>query len=417
MPEVPSVEKCDYIEPPLSTAAWQLDLHYFTGWSSAKAVVVDPFGKTISTTDFEFEGFGRSRGEYVVRAKIVLRRGDGFFIKGPGGEDRPAEFASDAGLWEAQRIKLLAKLAREGKRTTKRKPRKGLYRPLLRSAWLQDGQFFPAPPEFQVQEERYVTRHIFCQGMDNSFRVKLLLPRRFRGETKTLPICLLNDGQNQWTNEGMLGGWHTDSAYKKSVRAGRTRDIVLCAIDMHPVRSDAYLMPPYGRGHLYARWLAEVLLPTLRKEFPISRDPSEVGIMGSSFGAVSAVYAAYRRFDSIGLVGSLSYSQLSRNPRTLDTTMYAIQKGGMFPFHKLWLDSGQWGTERDARAHRKDGNVPRWRTDSTPYNQYLIELFGDYLGGFSTSRFHGEIFTGACHNETWWRERVGRILEFLYPVF
>ena len=65
---------------------------------------------------------------------------------------------------------------------------------------------------------------------------------------RVFPVVFLNDGQNQFTDRGMWGGWHTDSTAARLMRAGRMQDTVLVAVEMHPNRNRAYL-PRGMHGH------------------------------------------------------------------------------------------------------------------------------------------------------------------------
>ncbi len=346
----------------------KVKLHYYTGWAEPKAHVCNRRGQELAQVPMRRLRRGRFHDEGVFGATIPFSPGDRLYLSCRGKEDRPAG--------------------------------RGCYDPLGKELFLMDGEFFPStPPQFR-QPPAYASRDIYSRGLAHHFKVNIMLPRDYgRGERGPYPVAVLNDGQNQWKNQGAHGGWHSDAIAFDSARRGRCRDIVLVSVFSHARRDSAYLPPPHGRADLYVDFLADTLLPALRKDIRISDSPGEIGIIGASYGANCALYAGMYRPDTFGLVGSLSFAHVSDDP-----VRRSMRASAALPIRRLYVDCGtRWAHDQ---PHRDDF------TGSTRELMAIASEKGktpgvDLLGIVAEGHYHFEVF---------WRKRIGRCLEFLYPL-
>ena len=244
-----------------------------------------------------------------------------------------------------------------------------------------------------------MTRRIHSTALDHTFTVNVMLPRDcVKGDGQSYPVVILNDGQNQWKGQGSYGGWHTDAIAVDMARRGRCRDIVLVAVLCPPDRDTAYLPPPQGIADRYVDFLADILLPALREELPLTLEPGGTGIIGSSYGANSAVYAGLRHPETFGLVGSLSYPGVPGDP-----VLERMRSGSSLPMLRLYADCGT-----------------RWSYDQPDVDDFsdvtrdLVGIARD-KGMLPGKTLLGIVAEGHFHNEFFWRKRIGRCLEFLFP--
>ncbi|MDI6756720.1 MAG: alpha/beta hydrolase-fold protein [Endomicrobiia bacterium] len=269
------------------------------------------------------------------------------------------------------------------------------YAPLLPDLWLLDGKFFFEKPR-NIVAPKYFSKFFQSDFMNQRFAVHVRLPRNY-DPVKKYPAVVLNDGQNHYKGWGMHGGWHTDATLEYLCEAGRAPDAILIAIECpQRRRNETYLPPPIGRADLYANFLADELLPSLRKEISLTDDPKQIAIIGASYGANNSVYVGLFRPDVFGLVGSLSFAYLPKCPARAD--MRARQT---LPFARLYADCGnKWADDQ-----------PR-RDDSTPSTKDLVNIAKE-KGMIENENLLGLVFAGHYHNETFWRKRIGICLEFL----
>ena len=346
----------------------KMRLHYYTGWADPRLHICGRRGEELARLPMRRPRRGRLHGEGLFTATLPFAPGDRLYISCRGREDRPAG--------------------------------RGFYDPLGKELFLADGEFFPSPPPPFRLPPAYASRDVYSRGLSHHFRVNIMLPRDYGcGRRGPYPVAVLNDGQNQWKNQGAHGGWHTDAIACDSARRGRCRDIVLVSVFSHPRRDSAYLPPPLGRADLYVDFLADTLLPALRREIRISGDPPETGIIGASYGANCALYAGMRRPDTFGLVGSLSFAHVPDDP-----VRRSMRAAGTLPISRLYADCGtRWAYDQ---PHRDD---------HTGTTREIISIAAG-KGKTPGVDLLGIVAEGHYHTEVFWRKRIGRCLEFLYPL-
>ncbi|MBI4178538.1 hypothetical protein HY522_03820 [bacterium] len=227
-------------------------------------------------------------------------------------------------------------------------------------------------------------------------RVEVAFPPGYRGLRPPFPALILNDSQNQWTNRGAYGGWHTDAIAAELFRRGQIRPLILVGVVSPPDRDRVFGPPPDGRADRFADFLADTLLPTIRLSIPISRSPGDVGVLGASFGANGALYAGLRRPDAMGLVAAVSASPHFGKPLTA-----ILAERQRLPLRRLYIDCGtRWAYDQ-----------PRM-DDSTGFNKTLMAIARRRM---PRGQFLGIVANGHFHTEEFWRKRVGGILRFLFP--
>jgi predicted alpha/beta superfamily hydrolase len=346
----------------------RMKLYYFTGWKEPKIHLCDRRGNELSQLAMTRYRPGRFSGEALFEADVPLGEGEKFFLTGGSMEDRPY--------------------------------RGGYYEPAGRRLYLMDGEFFPRLPGKFRKAPTYLVREFPSRKLAHTFRINIMLPRNYgKGEHGPYPVAVLNDGQNQWKNQGAYGGWHTDAIAHDKARRGRCRELVLVSIVSHPRRDQSYLPPPMGRADLYVDFLADRLLPALRKEFALSEQPGEIALIGASYAANCALYAGLKRPDVFGLVGSLSYGRTPNDP-----VMRRMDALRALPIRRLYIDCGtRWAYDQ---PHKDD------HTDTTRELILLARAKGMTPG----KDLLGVIAEGHFHNEFFWRKRIGRCLEFLFPL-
>ena len=341
-----------------------MELKYYSGWSDPAVRVTD--GPRSHDVAMRRIGNGRVEGEHLFESTIEMNHKSGFHLFEGHDEDRPAQGA--------------------------------LYRPELKSIWLADGEIFGYKPPAKPSPPKFIDMKIHSRELEHDFAVRIRLPRNYTPSV-TYPIAVLNDGQNQWTGHGSHGGWHTDSTTDELIRRGQLREIILAGVTCHRFRNRAYLPPPIARAHQYVDWLANVMLPELRKHWSISTNPSEIAIIGASYGANNAVYAGLKRPDVFGLVGALSFAYLHQNPQ-----IKHIENLTHRPFRRIYADCGT-----------------RWADDQPGRDDYTVitrKLIGACSRKWMThgKDLIGVVAEGHYHNEFYWRKRIGGCLRFLFRM-
>jgi enterochelin esterase-like enzyme len=133
------------------------------------------------------------------------------------------------------------------------------------------------------------------RGLRRDCPVTLYLPARFR-RTAAYPLLVVHDGGD----------------FLQYAAAKTVLDNLIHRLDVAPLVA-AFLHPKdrlveYANSATHARFLTRELLPKLETELPLVGQRSGRCLLGSSFGAVSALSTAYRAPDVYGALALMSGS-------------------------------------------------------------------------------------------------------------
>ena len=115
------------------------------------------------------------------------------------------------------------------------------------------------------------------------------------------PVLYLNDGQNLFEPERAFAGqtWGVGETAADLVRRHRIPPVLLVGIDHGVVNRAREYLPvedernPFARrplGREYAEFVTREVLPFIARSYPIARGTASLGIGGSSYGAIAALY-------------------------------------------------------------------------------------------------------------------------------
>lgn len=226
-------------------------------------------------------------------------------------------------------------------------------------------------------------------------KVEIAFPPRYTRLYPPFSALILNDAQNHWTNRGAYGGWHTDRIAAELFQQGRIRPVILIGVYSPPDRDRVFAAPPQGAADRFTDFLADSVLPVLRRRLPISKNPADIGIVGASYGSNVSIFAGLHRPDAIGMAAGLSGAPHMGKP--LPTLLAERDR---LPYRKLYIDCGT-----------KFAYDQPHMDDATEFNRTLMNIAGARM---PKGKFLGIVAQGHFHNEEFWRKRIGRVLEFFY---
>jgi predicted alpha/beta superfamily hydrolase len=290
------------------------------------------------------------------------------------------------------------------------------------------------PPRGRVVEP--IQRPSELWGEERTVRI-YLPPSYDRDPQARFPVLYVHDGQNVFSTAGPgvafgWGSWEVDRTIERLAAEGQMREIMVVAVDNTRRRMQEYRGP--GRPleaepdsaasqptpfQLYQRFLVEELKPWVDREYRTLPGPSDIGIMGSSLGGICSLALAWERPDVFGKAASLSGSfQLDRR-WFLEGI---LQPHGDPPKPiRIYLDSGaRSGGGDDGAANTaavaaellrigwRDGSDLLYHLDAEPLTPAQLEPLKLDAGKFAEAQ-------RSQHNELYWRLRVWRALEFLFP--
>lgn len=249
------------------------------------------------------------------------------------------------------------------------------------------------------------------QLLDDRFDVWVYLPPGFSAtDPWRYPTVYLHDGQNVFDEKTSAFGveWGVDETAEGLILQGKMAPVVMVAVANTPDRIAHYTPfadPQHGggKGPLYGRFLVEELRPWLLGQYPLSKDPTQTAIIGSSLGGLSSLYLGWTRPEVFGLVGALSPS-LWWGGRKLITRIGGDETRKR-P-HKVWIDMGSEESSEDDN----DNGVPDVIDDLRTLRSVLL-AHGFRLG---EDLFYREV-EGGQHDEAAWCERIGDVLTTFFP--
>jgi predicted alpha/beta superfamily hydrolase len=216
------------------------------------------------------------------------------------------------------------------------------------------------------------------------------------------PVLYMHDGQNLFNRATAFGGqdWNIRSAADQLIAAGSITPLIIVGINnAGKSRINEYTptkAPKLGGGRAdsYAKFLLQEVVPFIQSQYRTSCEPSVTGIGGSSLGGLLSLYLGLKFPQTFGKIAALSPSVWwnQRDILRFAATTPVKQRPN------IWVDVG---TKEGART------VP----DVEQFRDVLLKK-GWRLG----EDLHYERVEGGQHNEAAWGQRIGRVLEFLYPA-
>jgi predicted alpha/beta superfamily hydrolase len=228
-----------------------------------------------------------------------------------------------------------------------------------------------------------------------------LPPAYAEQSARHFPVLYLQDGQNLFDRATAFGwqDWNVHGAADHLIHAGAVEPLIIVGI-YNTGKSRIHEYTPTkapklggGRADRYAKFLFQEVMPLIQREYRVRPEPSATGIGGSSLGALVSLYLGLKHPDVFGKIAALSPSVWWHQRFILRFAAVATPQ----PRPRIWLDIG---TREGSRI------VPD------------VEQFRDALlkKGWRAGRdLHYERVEGGEHNEAAWSQRIGRVLEFLYP--
>ncbi len=310
-------------------------------------------------------GNGRNASEHVWEATVRTRRGELEFVPHDG-----------AGRWDNP-------------------PGGGNYRTRAATATLQDGRLAAGTQPASGGSSRIeIVRRWYSRILGNARDVFVYLPPSYDAQPgRRFPVLYAHDGQNIFGPDAMFGGWRMELAADRMIREGRMEEVIIVGLANTSGRMSEYMPNEEGGdGRRYTSFIVDEIKPWVDRTWRTKTGRESTGVIGSSLGGLISVFIGWERPDVFGKVGSLSGSfwlpelsnRIEREPRR-DV--------------RVWLDSGNAGNSDDSLE-----NTIRLR-DILLRKGFVL---GDDLGHL--------VDYGASHNEVYWRGRVHRALEFLFPA-
>ena len=238
---------------------------------------------------------------------------------------------------------------------------------------------------------------VLHEGSAQTFSTKVL-----HEGSRRYPVLYMHDGQNLFEPETAFQKgehWKVGETATELIEAGRIAPVIIVGIyNTGEMRLDEYTPTAdhkLGGGHAddYGRMIIEELKPLVDGTYRTHTNRESTGIAGSSLGGLVSLHLGFSHPAVFGRVAALSPSVWWDRKAILKTIREVRSK----PKSRLWVDMGT-------------GEGRRGLDDARLLKAALVGL-GFVEGG----DLHYAEYEGATHSEQAWSERVGPMLEWLFP--
>ena len=226
---------------------------------------------------------------------------------------------------------------------------------------------------------------------------------RSDGGSARYPVLYMHDGQNLFDPETAFKKgehWRVGETATALIEAGRIEPLIIVGIynagdsriDEYTPTDDARLGG--GDADDYGRMIIGELKPMIDATYRTKPDCASTGLAGSSLGGLASLHLGFTHPAVFSKVAALSPSVWWGRKAILKTVRQSRSK----PKLRLWVDMGT-----------AEGR--RGLDDARLLKAALVGL------GFSDGvDLHYAEYEGATHSEQSWAERVGPMLEWLFPA-
>ncbi|WP_449602000.1 alpha/beta hydrolase [Paenibacillus sp. Marseille-Q9583] len=178
-------------------------------------------------------------------------------------------------------------------------------------------------------------------------RIFVYLPAGYETDNGRYPVVYMHDGQNVFnTNTSSLGKeWRVEQIIDQLVADGTMEKVIVIGVassngserGMEYVPFPDESIPSDGTSaEKFTQYFINTVIPYVDGAYRTIPDRDHRMIMGSSFGAMQALWMGYQHPETFSAIGALSPSTWVSNGRILDE----LAKESGKPALKIWLDMG-----------------------------------------------------------------------------
>ena len=144
--------------------------------------------------------------------------------------------------------------------------------------------------------------------LERERKIWIYLPHDYDLTKINYPVLYMHDGQNLFAPEtSYCGEWSVDDTLEALAQEKCDCGIIVVGIESGRFR-DQELTPGCADCDHYVDFIVSTLKPYIDKTFRTCPEREQTGIMGSSFGGQTSIYAALKHPTVFGLVGAFSPS-------------------------------------------------------------------------------------------------------------
>lgn len=263
--------------------------------------------------------------------------------------------------------------------------------------------------------EQTVTGHVeyrhsvYSRFFDNERTIAVYLPPQYAAEVnRRFSVLYALDGNNLFSSAagGSSTKWDLDKTLERLIRAGELPPVIVVGITGTERRNEELLCGDgfwrnrfiEGRADEFAEFIKGTIKPLIDRNYRTLTDREHTALMGSSFGGIFALYAAWKYSDMFSRFAAMSPGFFWN-----DHIIYQVLQEPISQLpQRLWIDMGD-------NEGWTDG--PEFHDGVNELNRaYDILLEQGMDPGTQLRRF---VQKGGIHHESAWGARMERVLKFI----
>lgn len=220
-----------------------------------------------------------------------------------------------------------------------------------------------------------------------------LPPSYFKSPGKRYPVLYAHDGQNVFAPGSLYSGeWRLDETADSLIRAGKTEEFIIVAINNTKDRWVEYSGTPEGMAYIH--FIVTNLKPFIDGHYRTKPDRNNTAAIGSSMGGLISFYMAWLHPEVFGKVACLSSGFVYDDGHVIDKISTSPKK---IPGARIYLDCGDQELDK------------YFLPANNQMNSLLIKKHPEI-------RLMYRVYKGNAHNEYAWARRLATPLTFLFET-
>lgn len=178
-------------------------------------------------------------------------------------------------------------------------------------------------------------------------RIFVYLPAGYETDSERYPVVYMHDGQNVFnTNTSSLGKeWRVEEIIDQLVADSTMEKVIVIGVASSDGSERGKEYVPFPEASIptdgtsadeFTQYFINTVIPYVDGAYRTIPDRDHRMIMGSSFGAIQALWMGYQHPETFSSIGALSPATWVSNGRMLDE----LAKESGKPALKIWLDMG-----------------------------------------------------------------------------
>ena len=218
-----------------------------------------------------------------------------------------------------------------------------------------------------------------------------LPPSYNKSPNKKYPVLYVHDGQNVFAPNSIYNGeWRMDETADSLMRAGKTHEFIMVAIDNTKDRWVEYSGTPEGMA--YINFIINNLKPFIDKNYRTKPDRGNTAAIGSSMGGLISFYMVWLHPEVFSKAACLSSGFAYDDGHIVDVVAASSKK---IPGTRIYLDCGDQELDEF------------FLTDNNRMDALLEKKHPEV-------KLMYRVYKGAAHNEYAWAKRLSVPLTFLF---